>query len=226
MDTPTRRGSNGRASRPDPDPAESLSAAELEECVRVLEAVAANRALLAPLDEATRRRLLIAAGRVSRPQRDEHRDLAKAFRKREKLARRASDGELLDATLIRVLRSAPVFRALEAAPPASAPERGPELTRARKCYVCKKEFKRVHFFYDQMCGPCGDFNHAKRSQTARLDGRVALVTGGRVKIGFQTAMMLLRAGARVIVTTRFARDAARRFAEERDYGEFGERLSI
>jgi len=37
-----------------------------------------------------------------------------------------------------------------------------------------------------------------------------------VKIGYQAAILLLRAGARVIVTTRFPRDAARRYAGERD----------
>lgn len=53
----------------------------------------------------------------------------------------------------------------------------------------------------------------KRSQTANLTGKVALVTGGRIKIGFEIALQLLRAGARVIVTTRFPRDAAMRYAK-------------
>ncbi len=43
-----------------------------------------------------------------------------------------------------------------------------------------------------------------------LTGRVAIVTGARVKIGYQAAILLLRAGARVIVTTRFPHDAAAR----------------
>src|SRR5262249_37076515 len=54
----------------------------------------------------------------------------------------------------------------------------------------------------------------------------ALVTGGRVKIGHQTALKLLSAGARVIVTTRFPHDAARRFAAEPDFAQFGDRLRI
>ncbi|HMI90888.1 MAG TPA: SDR family NAD(P)-dependent oxidoreductase, partial [Polyangiales bacterium] len=69
-------------------------------------------------------------------------------------------------------------------------------------------------------------NHAKRSQTAQLAGRVALITGSRVKIGYQAAIMLLRAGARAIVTTRFPRDAAARYAREPDFDDWGDRLEV
>jgi len=77
-----------------------------------------------------------------------------------------------------------------------------------------------------MCPPCAAFNWAKRHQTADLQGRVALVTGARVKIGFEAALMLLRAGARVIATTRFAVDAAERFGLEPDFEAWRERLRI
>jgi len=59
-----------------------------------------------------------------------------------------------------------------------------------------------------------------------LRGRVALLTGGRVKIGYQAGLKLLRAGAELIVTTRFPRDSAARYAEEADFGEWGHRLQI
>jgi NAD(P)-dependent dehydrogenase (short-subunit alcohol dehydrogenase family) len=77
-----------------------------------------------------------------------------------------------------------------------------------------------------MCEACGDFNYAKREQTANLSGQYALVTGARVKIGYQAALKLLRAGAYVIVTTRFPIDAADRYAKEPDFAEFRERLQI
>jgi NAD(P)-dependent dehydrogenase (short-subunit alcohol dehydrogenase family) len=77
-----------------------------------------------------------------------------------------------------------------------------------------------------MCGPCGDFNYAKRTETADLRGRVALLTGGRVKIGYQAGIKLLRAGAHLIVTTRFPRDAAARYARESDFADWGDRLEI
>jgi NAD(P)-dependent dehydrogenase (short-subunit alcohol dehydrogenase family) len=77
-----------------------------------------------------------------------------------------------------------------------------------------------------MCEPCADLNWRKRNQTADLRGRVAIVTGARVKIGYQAAIALLRAGARVVVTTRFPRDAAARYAAEPDFEAFRERLEI
>lgn len=101
-----------------------------------------------------------------------------------------------------------------------------ELNEPRNCYVCKQPFSRLHFFYDQMCEECGDFNHAKRSDTADLTGRVALLTGGRVKIGYQAGILMLRAGARLIVTTRFPRDAAERYQSESDFATWGDRLQI
>src|SRR5690606_20225140 len=136
-----------------------------------------------------------------------------------------ADREVLESAGIRALRKAPVFltpgpEALGAGPVTDARE----LLEERKCYVCKTRFKTVHAFYDQMCGACGDFNYAKRTQTADLRGRTALITGARVKIGYQASILLLRAGARVIVTTRFPHDAALRYAREADYEAFRDRL--
>lgn len=101
-----------------------------------------------------------------------------------------------------------------------------EVHKPRACYVCQREYTTVHHFYDQLCCECGDFNYAKRSQTADLRGRVALVTGGRVKIGYQAAILMLRAGAHVVVTTRFPRDASQRFAREQDAADWSDRLEI
>ncbi|MEO0602251.1 MAG: SDR family oxidoreductase, partial [Myxococcota bacterium] len=94
------------------------------------------------------------------------------------------------------------------------------------CYVCNQPYSDLHFFYDQLCPRCGDFNFRKRSPEADLRGRVALVTGARVKIGYHAAILLLRSGCRVIVTTRFPKDAARRYASEPDFDEWSDRLEI
>ena len=104
--------------------------------------------------------------------------------------------------------------------------RGARVEAARLCYVCKTEFHELHHFYDQLCPPCAELNYRKRAQTADLRGRVALVTGGRVKIGYQAAIKLLRAGAEVVVATRFPRDCARRFAREPDAAEWTARLHV
>jgi short-subunit dehydrogenase len=55
---------------------------------------------------------------------------------------------------------------------------------------------------------------------------VALLTGGRVKIGYQAGIKLLRAGAELIVTTRFPRDSALRYARNRTFKDWGHRLEI
>jgi len=103
---------------------------------------------------------------------------------------------------------------------------GPELAAPRACYVCKKPYRRLHRFYDQLCLPCGDENQRRRAATADLRGRVALVTGARVKIGFQAALMLLRAGCTVVACTRFPRDAAARYAREPDFEAWRDRLLV
>jgi NAD(P)-dependent dehydrogenase (short-subunit alcohol dehydrogenase family) len=77
-----------------------------------------------------------------------------------------------------------------------------------------------------MCEACGEFNYAKRRQTADLSGHYALVTGARVKIGYQASLKLLRAGAHAIVTTRFPIDASERYSQEPDFPAFRERLQI
>lgn len=73
---------------------------------------------------------------------------------------------------------------------------------------------------------CAELNFFKRTETADLRGRVALLTGGRVKIGYQAGLKLLRAGAELIVTTRFPRDSAARYAQEPDFAQWGHRLQV
>ncbi|KAK8014064.1 hypothetical protein PG990_007360 [Apiospora arundinis] len=60
----------------------------------------------------------------------------------------------------------------------------------------------------------------------QLEGRVALVTGGRINLGFHTALRLLRCGAAVIVSTRYPEDAVTRYESESDSSVWGDRLKI
>jgi NAD(P)-dependent dehydrogenase (short-subunit alcohol dehydrogenase family) len=190
----------------------------------LLEAVAADRSVLAALPEDERRRLLVAAGRTVHPETDQKRRLVKAFRRAKRRRVEEHDRGLLAATGIRSAREAEVF----APPPRLLPGGGAgrELLEPRSCYVCKAEYRRLHFFYDALCPSCAELNYEKRFQTADLRGRVALVTGARVKIGYQSALKLLRAGATVVATTRFPHDAARRYAAEPDFADWGSRLRI
>jgi NAD(P)-dependent dehydrogenase (short-subunit alcohol dehydrogenase family) len=120
--------------------------------------------------------------------------------------------------------------AVESAPGASgegvAAGSGATLHTPRACFICKLRFRELHHFYDALCPACAELNFRKRNATADLRGRVALVTGGRVKIGFHIALKLLRCGARVIATSRFPRDAAARFAAAPDFSEWGGRLEV
>src|SRR3954452_23109636 len=206
--------------------------AELRAATDLLKAVVRDRSLLGALTEKERAELVAAAAAVFNPDIVQRRLWGKALRRNEKAARREVDAAALAETGIRVLREKPVFTTPTPPLPQSVEQEDVdapdfrELVEPRHCYVCKQEYAGLHPFYDQLCGPCGDFNFAKRTETADLSGRVALLTGGRVKIGYQAGIKLLRAGAHVIVTTRFPRDAASRFAAEADFEEWGERLEI
>ena len=100
------------------------------------------------------------------------------------------------------------------------------LIRPQNCYICKKEYTRVDAFHHQLCPECAAGNRRKREQHADLTGRRALLTGGRAKIGMYIALMLLRDGAELTITTRFPRDAARRFARQVDADQWLHRLDI
>ena len=100
------------------------------------------------------------------------------------------------------------------------------LNSARHCYICKKITSEIHSFYDAMCISCGDFNFMKRKQTANLQDRICLVTGGRIKIGYQIVLKLLQAGASVITTSRFPKDLWTRFSKEVEFPSFSQRLQV
>ncbi|MEZ0449891.1 SDR family NAD(P)-dependent oxidoreductase [Cellulomonas sp. ICMP 17802] len=100
------------------------------------------------------------------------------------------------------------------------------LLKARPCYICKEPYVEVDAFYHQLCPACARLNHAKRDARTDLTGKRALLTGGRAKIGMYIALRLLRDGATTTITTRFPRDAARRFAAMPDSADWLDRLSI
>ena len=208
-------------------------AEQLRAATELLEAVVRDRSLLAALSEEERTRLLSAAGDVFNPDLVARRRWGKTMKRQQKAAKLERDESVLAETGIRVLREKPVFTTPNVFPPSEFEQADVdddpefrEVVEPQHCYVCKQLYRDIHPFYDQLCPACGDFNYAKRTETADLTGRVALLTGGRVKIGYQAGIKLLRAGAQLIVTTRFPRDAANRYAQETDFGEWGDRLEV
>ncbi len=143
--------------------------------------------------------------------------LRKSAKKKRKAARvqraRAHDKAIVQSTVL-------------AGGDASEHTHHEDLNNRRSCYVCKQNYHQVHYHYHTMCRSCGELCFGKRDQRGDLSGRRALITGGRTKIGYATSLKLLRDGAEVHLTTRFPKDAARRFAEEEDHQEWQERVHI
>jgi NAD(P)-dependent dehydrogenase (short-subunit alcohol dehydrogenase family) len=208
-------------------------AERLKAAIDMLEKVADDRALLSALPSEERTRLLQAAGKIHTPDLEARRRLVKAVARQRKNDKVQRDEARLNETGIRKLRQRPVFTTPNVLPPADFTQQEVaddpdfrEVLDPQNCYICKRDYSTLHHFYDQLCPACAELNFRKRTETADLRGRVALLTGGRVKIGYQAGIKLLRAGAQLIVSTRFPRDSALRYAAEPDFADWGHRLEI
>jgi NAD(P)-dependent dehydrogenase (short-subunit alcohol dehydrogenase family) len=226
----------------------------LRDTIDLLESIAADREVLAGVPDEERKRLLQAVALVYSPDRVERRRMSKIAARQRKAARVRGDQGVLHETGIRSLRRKPIFHTPNVFPtvtiddgftphdvhapgtqnsepgtPSSEPgtrNSEPGTHQLQHCYVCKQKYQTIHHFYDQLCPSCAELNFRKRNELADLRGRVALLTGGRVKIGYQAGIKLLRSGAHLIVTTRFPRDAAARYAREGDFESWKNRLEI
>ncbi|EFC48628.1 predicted protein [Naegleria gruberi] len=101
------------------------------------------------------------------------------------------------------------------------------LKKAIRCYICHEKTNQIHEFYHKMCCKCGEYNLEKRYQQVDLSNKICLVTGGRIKIGYYTALKLLRSNAEmVIVTSRFPKDTSIRYSNEPDFNIWKDKLKI
>ena len=198
---------------------------KIDNCIDLLNSLLEDTNQLFELSKEQRVSLIKAAGLLSRPNKEEFINRRKKSKKalkrkiieREKHARKQTG---IRSAREEVVFIAPKFLEL----PKNNENR--ILSSPRNCYVCKSLFTKLHHFYDSMCNDCGDFNYAKRYQTADLNSQVAVITGSRLKIGYHISLMLLKAGATVIATTRFPVDSALRFSKEEDFDQWGHRLHI
>ena len=212
---------------------DQMFAERTREATKLLESIVADRGLLAALPREDYQRFLAAVELVYHPDIVARRRLVKATTRQRKAEKAQREEAVLHQAGIRELRRKPVYTTPNVFPPAGFSQQDvagdPDFREAlepQHCYICKQDFTRLHHFYDQLCPACAEFNFAKRTELADLTGRVALLTGGRVKIGYQAGLKLLRAGATLIVTTRFPRDSAARYAREPDFADWGDRLEV
>jgi NAD(P)-dependent dehydrogenase (short-subunit alcohol dehydrogenase family) len=191
---------------------ESFTPEEWKICIKVLQVL--SRAPEEALDVMTLKGLLTKL----------YKNAQKAIRKEKQQAIRENDIQLKSQTFIYQINSAEQGSDLLSIN--SQIFDNQELIQAQNCYICKRAYQKLHFFYHALCPECAEFNFQKRQQCTNLSGRTALITGGRIKIGYQTALRMLRDGAKVLLTTRFPKDCAKRFSEEADFGAWENRLKI
>lgn len=214
-------------------PADDVVRDRLLDLLGELREVISAPEMLNTLDADDKAAFFNAAGDVFCPDPEIRRRRTKLLQQQRRADRIRGDEAVLNDTGIRTLRSREVFTTPDVFAPGdfvqtdvtdAAPER--ETLEAQHCYICKVKYQRVHHFYDQLCPGCADLNFAKRSELADMSGMVVLLTGGRVKIGYQAGIKMLRSGAALIVATRFPRDAAERYAAEPDFDEWCDRLEV
>jgi NAD(P)-dependent dehydrogenase (short-subunit alcohol dehydrogenase family) len=154
----------------------------------------------------------------------------KSVKKERRLDKRATIADADRAVVAATATGAPdriddETRGVPIAASTTAPTAG-TLIKPRNCYICKQPYTQVDAFYHQLCPDCAAMSHEKRDARTDLTGKRALLTGGRAKIGMYIALRLLRDGAHTTITTRFPRDAVRRFTSLPDSADWIDRLRV
>jgi NAD(P)-dependent dehydrogenase (short-subunit alcohol dehydrogenase family) len=195
-------------------------------CLQVLTELAENGEAIGHLSDSERIQLFQLTGKISRPNKEELDKRNKEIKQGRKKSIVSQERLARSKTGIREARKTSVFKAPLQITDTRNLSDSEELHSPRNCYVCKAEYTKLHFFYDSMCPTCAEYNYLKRFQKADLRGQVALITGARLKIGYHSALLMLRSGAEVIVTTRFPVDAAIRFSKESDFPIWKKQLHV
>ena len=98
----------------------------------------------------------------------------------------------------------------------------------KSCYICKQKLglDNINNFYGSLCKKCGDYNYSFREMKLDFTGRIAIVTGGRIKIGYFIVKKLLSYGCKVITTSRFPKDTLFKYKADPDYDLWKDNLII
>ncbi len=204
-----------------------LNSKNIELCIQLLQYLCNNGDQIHHLSEEQRLSLNQLTGRYSRPDRNELKKRNKGLKNHSKNQIQKLNKEATSTSGIRKAREGQIFIAPKMIGENLTEKEGKGTFHSpRNCYVCKKVYQEIHHFYDSMCKECGDFNYTKRFQHCDLTGQVAIMTGSRLKIGYQATLKLLRSGATVIATTRFPVDSAIRYSKEEDFEIWKDRLHI
>jgi len=145
--------------------------AQVRSAAELLERMADDRSPLEQLPAEERERLQRAVAAFYHPDPVARRQRLKAAERERAAARTERVGAVLQETGIRTLRRKPVFTTPNVFPPLESEQRSTE-DDSPHCYVCKKHYSTIHYFYDQMCPECAEFNFFKRTELAELRGQV------------------------------------------------------
>ena len=97
---------------------------------------------------------------------------------------------------------------------------------AKNCYACNSQYHQIHSFYHRLCPDCAKLNFTNRSLKVDLSNRNVILTGGRIKVGYASALKILRCNANLTITTRFPAIAFENFQKEKDFEKWKDRLNI
>ncbi|PTX59202.1 short subunit dehydrogenase [Kordia periserrulae] len=156
--------------------------------------------------------------------------ITKIYSNAKKANRKQSYSDKKQADLQTILNSEISKNALENTTKFSETEEATQtytkLHIPKNCYSCNASFVLAHSFYNRLCPTCAELNYKNRFKTLNLSNRKVIITGGRVKIGYATALKMLRFQANVIVTTRFPATALAQFQQEKDYHDWKDNLVV
>lgn len=194
-----------------------FSPEEWEACIKVLNALKED-----PLANPDNQQLKTLITAIHKKARKEIRQADTAVRLDKETKRQEDEQKIAQTVVVRKANENTTLYTHEDEPG----ETSSVLHNAVKCYACQKEYTELHFFYHRLCPECAEINYKFRQLTPDFKDFKVIITGGRVKIGYATALKFLRAGAQVLVSTRFPALAWEQFSKEGDFEDWQHNLTL